>query len=367
MTAQPPWRPLAPSKRPEAEQGPAGRSPRMRRSILTGGLVALMLLVLFVAGQAILLASLAWQLHPAAGWLVGLSLAALLLLGTGLAAILLSAAGEQTNPAEKGSRQHKRYVTGLARRLRRDQPTITEGLPEEDTALARAIYERLEEPTNARIQAAAEAIFFHTAISQSGHLDRLVVSGAQLRLVGQLARRYHPGIGARAMLGAYLGVLRAGLTPGEREESDPGGQIGPAIVGASVVGAIPGANLVSIIIADAVIQGSANALAMYRTGLLTRLYFQHRLEGEAFEPAAARKRANQDAQPMLAALVSEAAGALSRAIWQAAKDSLRRLPAATYDSLKTLVGRSVRGLGRKQAGSAKEPEESTRAELPHDD
>ncbi|MEE9162400.1 MAG: hypothetical protein V3U35_05450 [Candidatus Neomarinimicrobiota bacterium] len=339
----------------------------MKPTLLTAGLVVLLLLVLFAAGQALLLASLAWQLHPAAGWLVGLSLAALLLLGSGLAAILLLAAAEPTSPAEKGSRRHQRYVAGLARRLRRDQPAITEGQSEDDVTLARASYERLEEPTNARIQAAAEAVFFHTAISQSGQLDRLVVAGVQLRLVGQLARSYHPGIGARALLGAYLGVLRAGLTPGEREETDPGGQIGPAIVGASVVGAIPGANLVSIIIADAVIQGSANALAVFRTGLLTRLYFQHRLEGDTFEPAAARKRSNRDAQPMLSALVSEASGALSRAIWEAAKESLRRLPAATYDSLKSLVGRSVQGLGRKKAGSAKEPEQSAKAKLPHDD
>ncbi len=39
---------------------------------------------------------------------------------------------------------------------------------------------------------------------------------------------------------------------------------------------------------------------------------------------------------------------LSRTIWEAARNHLRRMPAATYEGLKSIVGRSVKNLVRKK-------------------
>lgn len=278
---------------------------------------------------------------------MGLILAAVLLIGVLSAACLLVSILGRFNPPKPGSWRHRRYLTHLARGHRRHYPvTSLHGLPAEDAPLMEAIYQHLDEQTNALITSTAETVFFHTAISQSGHMDGLVALGAQLGLVRRMAGLYHPRPGMRVLLPLYIAVAQASLWPSSRKEVDLGAQIGPAIVGASVVGAIPGANLVSLIIADAVIQGSANALAAFRAGLLTRRYFHRRSRGEPFEPAAERQTVNREALDLLAGLVPAASGVLSREIWDAARDNLRRMPAATYDSLKSLVSRSVRGLGR---------------------
>lgn len=308
----------------------------------------MLLLILIIVGEGIFLIQLAARLHPVAGWLTGLILAGVLLtIMAALAFGLLITLG-RAQPLEPGSRKHRRYISRLAGRHRRHPVTDLDGLPEENTARVKTIYQRLEEETTARTTATAETIFFHTAISQSGHMDALVALGAQMRLVRRLASVYYPRPGTRVLLHLYASIARAVLKPSNRQEVNLGAQIGPAIVGASVVGAIPGANLVSLIIADAVIQGSANALATFRVGLLTRRYFQHRLEGGLFDPAAERRAVNREALELLSRLVPAASGVLSKEIWDAARDNLRRMPAATYDGLKSLVSRSVRGLGGKK-------------------
>ncbi|MCH8924237.1 MAG: hypothetical protein IIA67_13945, partial [Planctomycetes bacterium] len=103
--------------------------------------------------------------------------------------------------------------------------------------------------------------------------DVRFVLRSQLRLVRRVARLYYPGASMARLSSLYFSVFDAALAPSSKDEIDYASQIGPAIVGASVVGAIPGANLVSSIIADAVVQGSANALALLRVGMLTRRFF----------------------------------------------------------------------------------------------
>ena len=318
----------------------------MKRPIIYLSLFLAVIFVVIIAGAGIPLVQLATRLHPAAGWLMGLILAAVLLIGVLSVACFLIPVTGRFSPPKPGSWRHRRYLTRLARRHRRHPVTSLNDSPDGDAALVEAIYRRLDSQTTTLITSTAEAVFFHTAISQAGYLDALVAIGTQLRLVRSLARQYHPRPGMRVLLPLYIAVVQAALRPGSRKEINLGAQIGPAIVGASVVGAIPGANLISLMIADAVIQGSANALAAFRIGLLTRRYFHHKLQGRPFDPAAERQAINHKALDLLAGLVPTASGILSREIWDAARDSLRRVPAATYDSLKSLVSRSVRGLGR---------------------
>ena len=318
----------------------------MKRPIIYLSLLLAVLFVVLIAGAGIPLVQLAARLHPAAGWLVGLTLAAVLLIGVLSATCFLIPLPGRFKPPKPDSRRHRLYLTRLARRHRRLPVISLNGLPGGDSAPVEAIYKRLDEQTNALITSTAKTVFFHTAISQAGYLDALVVIGAQRRLVRNLARLYCPRPRMRMLLPLYIEVAQAALRPGGQQEVNLGAQIGPAIVGASVVGAIPGANLVSIIIADAVIQGSANALAVLRVGLLTRRHFHHKLQARPFDPAAERQAVNREALDLLAGLVPGASGVLSKEIWDAAKENLRRMPAATYDSLKSLVSRSVRGLGR---------------------
>ena len=266
---------------------------------------------------------------------------------------ILFALRQTGRPRIAGGRTHSRYIVTLARLHRRYPVVNLDGLPADAHAFLSELYLRLYESSNALTTTTAETVFFHTAISQSGVMDTLVVRRIQLQLINQIAKLYHPHPGFKVLTALYVDVIDAVLTPSDRHELDLGAQIGPAIVGASVVGAIPGANLVSILIADAVVQGSSNALATLRVGLLARRYFHRMMEGGPFDLATERRAVTQEALEMLSRLVTDASGTLSRNIWNATKDHLRRIPAATYESLKSLMARSVRGLTRRKGAKGK--------------
>ncbi|UCD37844.1 MAG: DUF697 domain-containing protein [Fidelibacterota bacterium] len=320
----------------------------MKLPLIYLGLLLVFALVMLMVMGGIILVVIAFRGQFMPTWLAGLILGALLLATVLLPAALITRVYRQSKSGQPGSRGHRRYLRRLATRFRRHPLDLPGDLPRDDAALIEAAYQQVDQESQALIISTAEAVFFHTAISQSGHMDALVTLNTQLRLLRQLARRYHPRPGLRVLVPLIMTVGRSALSPSRREEVDLGSQIGPAIIGASVVGAIPGANLVSLIIADAVIQGSANALATIRLGLLAQRYFYHRREGSAFDPERVRGAVNLAARELLSQLVSGASGVLSKEIWDAAKDNLRRMPAATYDSLKSLVAKSVRGLSRKK-------------------
>ncbi len=330
----------------------------MKRLIVCTSIFSAALIVVLVTGAGILLVQQAARLHPVVGWLVGLVLVVFMLIGLLAAALLMISLLGRFTSLTADTPRHRRYLKRLAGRHRRYPVTAHTNLPTEPADFVNALYQQLDHQAEIVITTGAETIFFHTAISQAGSMDLLVVLGAQLKLVRRLAGLYYPRLGLRVLLPLYLAVGRAALLPGGRAQVNLGDQIGPAIVGASVVGAIPGANLVSMIIADAVIQGSANALALFRTGLLTRRYFHSRLQVSPFQPEIERQQVSDEAMSLLAALVPGASGVLSREIWDAAKDNLRRMPAATYDSLKSLISRSVRGLARKKGDQGESSDEN---------
>ena len=304
--------------------------------------------LLGILGMGIFLFTAAARLHPAIAGLWGLLLVSSFLFASFLGIILILPLLGQEQFLRRGSRKHKRYCRRLANRYRRHPVTALENLPAENDAMVTTIYQQAYMESEKLTISTAETVFFHTAISQSGYMDSLVLFRTQLRLIRQLTQLYYPKPGMRVLLPAYISLASATLWPSSRTEVNLGAQIGPAIVGASVVGAIPGANLVSVIIADAVIKGSANALTTLRIGLLARQYYQSRFQGTPFQPRIEFSSVNQEALSMLSTLVSGASGVLSKEIWDAAKENLRRMPAATYDSLKSLIAKSVQGLGRKK-------------------
>ena len=320
----------------------------MTRRLITVASAIFILLGFFVITAGLQLMALA----PEASLLYYLAgLATLALLGAAVGyplSLLLTILYRSRYPVEGAVR--RRYLAGLTRLHRQARIVSLEGLPNQPQPFMEQLYLRLNDNFSELLLREAEGIFFHTAISQSGRLDGLLLLRVQLRLVKKLARLYHPHARWSVMPALYVHVLDAALTPTRADEIDYSAQIGPAIVGASVVGAIPGGGLVSNIIADAVIQGSANALMTLRIGLLTRRYFDRRLEGGTFDADKERRAVNQEALDMLAGLVNASSGILSRTIWDAAKEHLKRIPGATLEGLKTAVTKSVRGVTRKAQG-----------------
>ena len=260
------------------------------------------------------------------------------------------------------SRYHRRYLRRLEQMHLNDPVTDLSDISKESGLFLNSLYIKLDLESNAMISDAAEAVFYHTAISQSGIVDRLVVYRSHLRLIRKLANLYRPKMSRRLYPALLADIADALLTPSSASELNLSAQIGPAIVGASVVGAIPGANLVSLLIAGAVVDGSANALATIRIGLYTRRYFHRHLEGGKFDVHGERKIVNEEALDILEPLISRTSTNLSRNIWEAAKDHLRRVPAATYESLKSFVTKSIKGIaslpGRGKKGESTQLTES---------
>ncbi len=242
------------------------------------------------------------------------------------------------------SRHHRRYLKQLLQMHLKHPVIDISDISTESGLFLSSLYIKLNFESNEIINEAAEGIFYHTAISQSGMLDRIVVYRAQFKLIRKLAKLYRPEMRYRLYPALLADIADALLTPSLQGDLNLSAQIGPAIVGASVVGAIPGANLVSLLIASAVVEGSANALATIRIGIYTRRYFHRLLEGGKFDVGGERKIVNEEALDLLEPIITRTSANLSRNIWDAAKNHLRKVPAATYQGLKSFVTKSMKGI-----------------------
>ena len=317
----------------------------MKRLVIIISFSFFSMLGIFILSAGTYLVTLVAPVHPLLGWLAGLFLAMLFWAVVVYPLVALVAALFRTRRSwVAGSWTHNRYLARLARQHRR-YPVIDLALVATDKHnFLGEVYIQLREQANDLMVEAAETIFYHTAISQSGRLDTMVLLGKQIALINNMADLYYPHAKAKVLPSLYADVIEAALRPSDREQLNLGSQIGPALIGASIVGAIPGANLVSILISDAVVQGSSNALITLRIGLLTRRFFQRALEGGSVDREAERHAVHKEAASMLEPLVEAASSALARIIWKTAKDHLRRVPAATLEGLKSVVSWSVRGL-----------------------
>ncbi|MCH7528656.1 MAG: hypothetical protein IH972_03805 [Candidatus Marinimicrobia bacterium] len=317
----------------------------MKRLVIIISFSFFSMLGIFILSAGTYLVTLVAPVHPLLGWLAGLFLAMLFWAVVAYPLVALVAALFRTRRSwVAGSWAHNRYLARLARQHRR-YPVIDLALVATDNHnFLGEVYIQLREKSNDLMVEAAETIFYHTAISQSGRLDTMVLLGKQIALINNMADLYYPHAKAKVLPSLYADVIEAALRPSDREQLNLGSQIGPALIGASIVGAIPGANLVSILISDAVVQGSSNALITLRIGLLTRRFFHRALEGGSVDREAERHAVHQEAASMLEPLVEAASSALARIIWKTAKDHLRRVPAATLEGLKSVVSWSVRGL-----------------------
>ena len=105
----------------------------------------------------------------------------------------------------------RRYISGLARLHRQARLVPLDGLPSKPYPYMEQLYLRLNDNSNDLLTREATAVFFHTAISQSGRMDGPLLLRVQLRLVKRLARLYHPQAGWSVLPALYLHVLDADI------------------------------------------------------------------------------------------------------------------------------------------------------------
>lgn len=324
----------------------------MRKTLLQVVTVAVVLatvsFAVIVVNQSAQLVELAGRVHPWAGqvlfWGLLFFYAACflvpLLLWLRLPRSLVPPAGEDAAEIE-------RYLESLRRRLARNRRLS--GLPltsreEVETALG-----QLDDAANGLTKAAASRVFLTTALSQNGSLDALFVLGWQSRLVWDIAHVYGQRPSIRDMAWLYGNVMTTAFVAGEIDDLDLSEQIHPVVQSAlgGAAGAVPGLQVLTAVIGNSLVSGTANAFLTLRVGVVARRYC-----GALVRPPkrAVRRAAFSEAAGMLGAIAADG----TRKVVAAVAKASGRGVAATVSNIGSRVRSGADSMGsavRSGAGS----------------
>ena len=120
----------------------------------------------------------------------------------------------------------------------------------------------------------ATTVFLTTAVSQSGRLDALLVLAAQSRMVWRVAHLYYQRPSVREMWYLYANVAATSFVAGELDDLELHQMIQPVVAGTlgAVGGAIPGFQVLTSIMVNSLLSGSANAFLTLRVGIIAKDY-----------------------------------------------------------------------------------------------
>mgnify|MGYP001488412168 CR=1 FL=1 len=337
------------------------------KKTLTRALALLAAAVLLYAGASLaatftLLADAADRLYPGAGqpvfWALALLALALALYPVWL---LLRLPRAMTPPPDPTEAERRAYEDWLRRHLGAHPDPEAQALAREgDVAGALAVLGRR---ADALVRQTAGQVFVSTALLQNGRLDGLVMLGAQLRLVWQVAALYRLRPTPGQLWYLYSNVAGTMLLATNLEDIDFAGIASPIVhsVAPSVVSAVPGLQAAGGLLVNSMANGCANAFLTLRVGLIAKAYCAPLADPQA---PAVRQSATVAALGMLSAIVGEHGTRLSQAVWTGATGAVgraagsvaggaRRAAAATTDAAKSLAqgtlqaGRSAgQGLAR---------------------
>lgn len=187
-------------------------------------------------------------------------------------------------PENPTTSQRRTFARRMKKRLRRNSILKEEGVKvrnEEDIKNALTV---LDEKATDRTRRTASKIFLATAVSQNGKLDSLIVLGTLGKLVWDISKIYNQRSSASDMLALYSNVAATTFFAGAVEELDIQAQIDSVmspVLASSALGMIPGASGMTSIVTTSILDGSANAFLALRIGIMTRNYFNYRLEKDS--------------------------------------------------------------------------------------
>ena len=119
----------------------------------------------------------------------------------------------------------------------------------------------LDDEANVIVKQMASTVFLTTAVSQSGRLDALLVLAAQSRMVWRVAHLYYQRPSVREIVYLYANVAATSFVAGELDDLELHQMIQPVVAGTlgAVGGAIPGFQVMTSIMVNSLLSGSANA------------------------------------------------------------------------------------------------------------
>ena len=139
---------------------------------------------------------------------------------------------------------------------------------------SRTALKLLDEDATRIVKQMATTVFLTTAVSQSGRLDVLLVLMTQSRMIWRIAHLYYQRPSLRELLHLYSNVAATAFVVGELDDMELHQMIQPLAAGSlgAVAGAIPGLQVMTNIVVNSLLSGSANAFLTLRVGMIARGY-----------------------------------------------------------------------------------------------
>ena len=181
----------------------------------------------------------------------------------------------------------------------------------------------LDEDANVIVKQMATTVFLTTAVSQSGRLDALLVLAAQSRMVWRIAHLYYQRPSLRELAHLYANVAATSFVAGELDDLELHQMIQPVVAGTlgAVGGVIPGFQVLTSIMVNSLLSGSANAFLTLRVGMIAKDYCGSLVT----EPRTqVRRAATSEAARLLSGIVRESGARVRDAVWSEIKSKIPR-------------------------------------------
>jgi hypothetical protein len=181
----------------------------------------------------------------------------------------------------------------------------------------------LDAEANLIVKQMASAVFLTTAVSQSGRLDALLVLAAQSRMVWRVAHLYYQRPSLREMAYLYANVAATSFVAGELDDLELHEMIQPVVAGTlgAAGGVIPGFQVMTTIMVNSLLSGSANAFLTLRVGIIAKDYCGSLVA----EPRnQVRRAATGEAARLLSGIVKESGKRVRDAVWEEIKTKIPR-------------------------------------------
>jgi uncharacterized membrane protein YcjF (UPF0283 family) len=292
-------------------------------AILASGLVVLSFVVV-VINQTAGVVQLAREVHPALGTATLWSL--LFAYGGMIAApivIVLRMPKPLVPPETDTGPEFAGHLKRLGDRLASNpRVRLASNAPVDRSSIEDAL-RVLDADASTIVKQAASTIFLTTAVSQSGRLDALLVMAAQSRMVWRIAHIYYQRPSLREMTHLYANVAATSFVAGELDDLELHQMIQPVVAGTvgAVGGVIPGFQVLTSILINSLLSGSANAFLTLRVGIIAKEYCRSLV---AQPRTKVRRAATAEAARLLSGIVKESGARVRDAVWNEIKQKMPR-------------------------------------------
>ncbi len=292
-------------------------------AILASGLVVLSFVVL-VINQTAGVVQLAREVHPTLGtatlWGLLTAYGAMIVVPI---VIVLRMPKALIPPESEDCPEFAGHLKQLGQRLASNPRVQRASIRPVDRPSIETAIRILDDDADAIVRQMATTIFLTTSVSQSGRLDALLVLVAQSRMVWRIAQLYNQRPSLREMTHLYANVAATSFVAGELDDLELHQMIQPVVAGTlgAVGGAIPGFQVLTSILVNSLLSGSANAFLTLRVGIVTKDYCGALV---AQPRTRARRSATTEAARLLSGIVKESGGRVREAIWTGIKQKITR-------------------------------------------